>query len=137
MSEIRPALSAAEWNDFAIDRAKWDLDDGDDCYQSISHVNIGDDGTLVLESHEKQSATFDFGGVVFVPPESLPATIALANAALADDHPGKLTRADVDALTDILGTDSDSGPDYNGALASLDIARRAVRKVAALLPPTT
>jgi hypothetical protein len=86
-----------EWADRSIDRPKWEDDD-----ESISHVNIGDDGTLVLQSHASEVVGgVDFPETVIVPPESLAAVMALANAALPDGHPSKFTRSE--AML-ILGT---------------------------------
>lgn len=57
----------------------------------------------------------------------IPGLIALANAALPDDHPAKITRADVENLRALLGGDA-------WAVAKADI-RRLADALASYLPP--
>lgn len=47
-----------------------------------------------------------------------------------------LTAEELFALNDVLGTGRDDEPDYNGWIDSLDIARRAVQRLASSAPPS-
>jgi hypothetical protein len=117
---IAPALNAEEWT-----RMEWD-----DCPEpkllapGLSVAVYA--GRLDLARHTIfQGELVQDGRVIVTNPIGLAATLALANAALPDDSPYKITRADVGA---ILYTDPDSdefGP----------VMERVAAKLAALLPP--
>lgn len=82
-AKIKPALSAGEW---ATRRGRYP--DGDVAY--TGRAQLDPDYDLVV--------TTDEGSTTTVPIEELPAILALANDALPDDSPYKITREDIQLL---------------------------------------
>ena len=113
--ELKPALSAEEWARIAIPTPITAPG------RSV-RVEVVDAGLLI-------------GPREFIGRDDVPALIALANAALPDDSPYKITRDDVtilDQLVCVIPNGVGLGDDPNGARRWL---RGFVTKLAALLPP--
>lgn len=117
--EVRPALTAAEWRGNTLVRA--------DARRPGWAVAVERDAGG-RELFVRYAADRHGTDAIPLPPDALPAVIALANAALPDGDPRKITRADVDVLRtaylDTLGV-SDDEPSLKPLIA----------KLAALLPP--
>jgi hypothetical protein len=107
-----PALSAEEWADGA--------------HHGVAYV---DDGALLVVHHDRHQED------VRVEADDLPAVMALANAALPDGHPQKLTPAMVDAL-DALDDPAAHDPSANGGPAHGGEVARLRAALRALLPPS-
>lgn len=105
---IPPALSAEQWKDAL----------------AVAIVPNGvSPGCVALF----QMYCDEYGYATYASSSDLPKFIALANAALPDDSPNKITRADVAFLNEIAGAL------YSGAWSGP--AERLAAKLAALLPP--
>ena len=120
MSEkIKPALTAEEWST---------LKDGYYVELSGCRIGIDTDGLDVRGRFMGEEAT--------VPRECAPALMALANAALPDDDPRKITREDVAACRafdfNFWGMESDS---VEVRRADCERLQLLAAKLAALLPP--
>ena len=110
---IPPALTAEEWEQGFAD---WGV------MYDHSGVSLG-------SPSRKGISVYTDGDDVDVAADQLPSLIALANHALPDGHPLKITRADVVAARRI-SHDSGGWTDENR-----DIVERLAAKLAALLPP--
>lgn len=101
-----------------------------------------DKGSAFVErEHGGGVYCYRWGNAAIIVRELLSAAIALANHALPNDDPRKITREMVNALDetiemakdsecDPMGVDPDSGPN-----ATLDLASSLLRVLQALLPP--
>jgi hypothetical protein len=125
---IEPALSAEEW---ALS-AKMDHDTAGDVGVRVDEVERG-----VLELTVDVPGEFSIG----VPARLLPATIALANAALKDDDKRKITRAMVADLREAAASHAayDSLPQFAALAARVSRFADALESYLppALLPPET
>jgi hypothetical protein len=113
----RPALTPEQWAERNVDTEAF-------------YGYVDDAGIIVGETGE------DMGGPVgvFVYQDHLPAVMALANAALPDGHPNKVTRADVEDLAAVISA-YDWDTIHGEPLARRERAARALAKLRALLPP--
>lgn len=108
---LRPALTPEEWAQGFVD---WGL----------MHAHRG----VTLNKHGGVEV-YDDTDSADVAPNELPSLIALANHALPEGHPGKLTWEDVEAVTDAARGQEH---EFNQSDARLDAL---AAKLAALLPP--
>jgi hypothetical protein len=115
---IPPALSAEEWAE--------------------GTARHGEPLLAYVAMEGQRLSVYDQGDEADVAPELRPAAIALANAALPDDSPYKITRADVEALLARPHPEADM---YHAGQLCCDVALRNERlsalaaKLEALLPP--
>jgi hypothetical protein len=109
---IPPALTAEEW-------AKTDIRRGD----FTAHIGHWGDDELVVDDVTGENS-------VPVPADALPAVIALANAALPDGDPRKITRDDLLNLS----ADLDTAAGERGSACEM-ASWPLYAKLAALLPP--
>jgi hypothetical protein len=116
-TEITSALSAEEWAARRTERL-WTRQDG-----VVAVTSPNPPG--VFSSEPRHIAiSIDLAG--------RHQAIALLNDSLPDTDPRKITRADVEALTDLPIGDDLGGNDYAAALA---VIHTVAAKLAALLPP--
>lgn len=120
MTDLTPALTAEQW--------QVRLKNFDQPVPTVEHFSDSEDilfrafpGQLAMRDSEAEWH-YRFDG------DKLPMLIALANAALPDGHPGKITRADAEAAH-AIATNSGSWTDENR-----DIVERLAAKLFAVLP---
>lgn len=118
--EIRPALSAEEW---ARERVESTTN-----ADTVSLIR-SEHGRVNFVAHGTNGWRGEPNTIGLVMGTRMPlAIMALANAALSDDSPHKITRADVDMLESSAENDHDAYVN-RGAMNQL------AAKLAALLPP--
>lgn len=128
MSEIQPALTAAEWAEKYVER---------DAPGAMLSIDADAFGALVIES----GAASEEPVTITVPRTSaaLSALVALANDAREDA--GKLTRAMVAAIRRTAQLAHDAADEYRGdswsvdAMADAAAARKAAAALESILPP--
>ena len=119
---IPPALTADQW---MTRKVMYHETDGPDYTEDID-IAIGPSGQSVYVRRNTNGMVEYVG----LHGDKIPATIALANHALPDGHPLKITRDDIKALTDA------AGPDF-GPRIDIGAFQALAAKLAALLPPET
>lgn len=110
--KIEPALTAEEWID-----SEWRTTP----YEVNSSISVDPSVHLLVFRHDRETRA-----IPFATPREFAAIIALANHALPDGHPLKITRQDAADMQEIA-----KHGDWFGVS---DVARVAA-KLAALLPP--
>ncbi len=109
---LRSALSAEEWTTGALSER-----------ESMSAYLDGTEGFRLVTSNNES------GSAAIFEPSELPGLIALANAALPEGSPHRITRADVTMLREAADNDHAAYEHYDRLTALAD-------KLAAFLPPS-
>jgi hypothetical protein len=117
---MRPALTAEEWSDKS---ASYHEEDGPEFIQD-KQILIGPSGESIFVKRSFNGAPVD---MVSLRDDQLVALIALANHALPDDHPLKITREMIDGL---IG-EAEAAPTVQQHAFLISVAS----VLAALLPP--
>lgn len=124
-AKIQPALSAEEWADLFTDPYDDSVPDerimGVACSDRMPTAHVFD-GTLYLNAIADHDT-------------DLPQLMAVANAALPDDSPHKITRADVARLEGFANWIREELHYNEGAVADTVRLSDLAAKLAALLPP--
>ena len=117
--QIKPALTATEWADKVIYNVQ-----SDESVGSRIHVwlDIRETDGYLCTANDNGEGAYNME----LPPERCAAVVALANHALPDDDPRKITRAHIDALMECVKFTG--GPEA-------DKAEELAKILTALLPP--